>query len=183
MQNKLKALFLERGLDKRSVEFLVKAIEKNNLPGFDYLEYKQSLAALKGMNMDQETAFKSAFATASTLGLTKEKLLESAKHYKKVLDTEKQQFEAAASKQVEQRIQSKQKEVEKIKKQIEDYRAKIEQLEDKIAQSESTIRNAEEEIRTAEDKIAATQQSFQETVTTILGEIEHDLENIERFIA
>jgi peptidoglycan hydrolase CwlO-like protein len=183
MQEKLKALFLERGLDQRSVEFLIKAIAKNNLPGFDYLEYKQSLAALRDMNMDEETAFKSAFATAGTLGLTKDKLLETARHYKQVLEREKKQFDAAASKQVEQRIQTRQKEVEKMKKQIEDYRAKIAQLQEKIAQSEKTIAAAEEDIRTAEDKIAATQRSFQETVTTILEEIKNDMDSIEKFIA
>ena len=62
-------------LDKKSVAFLLKAIKENNLPGFDYLEFKQSLNGLKKMDMDETTAIKSAFTTGSTVGLTKSKLI------------------------------------------------------------------------------------------------------------
>ena len=76
MQSKLKSIFgNHHGLDERSINVLTKALENANLPGFDYLEFKQSLAALTQMNMDEAMAIKSAFATASTMGLTKEKLL------------------------------------------------------------------------------------------------------------
>ena len=37
-----KALFSADGLDERSLEFLAKTIENNNLPGFDYFEFKRS---------------------------------------------------------------------------------------------------------------------------------------------
>ena len=66
------------GLDERSMESLVGALERENLPGFDYLEFKQALERLQAMDMAEETAFKSAFATASTMGLTKDKLLKTA---------------------------------------------------------------------------------------------------------
>ena len=77
MQKDLKNIFgSTTGLDDKSMEYLTSALAKNNLPGFDYLEFKQSLGALASLNMDEATAYKSAFATASTVGLTKEKLLK-----------------------------------------------------------------------------------------------------------
>ena len=48
------------------VDNLLKAIEANNLEGFDYLEYKQSLRSLSSMDMDEATKFNSAFAMAKT---------------------------------------------------------------------------------------------------------------------
>ena len=75
MKKTLAELFANSGpLDQRSANMIINTLEKNNLPGFDYLEYKQSLEGLSKMNMDEATAFQSAFVTASTLGLTKEKL-------------------------------------------------------------------------------------------------------------
>ena len=70
-----KSLFKTEGLDERSLEFLTTALEKSNLPGFDYLEFKRAVAdLLSNMNMDEATAYKSAFTTvATTLGLTKGK--------------------------------------------------------------------------------------------------------------
>ncbi|MEL6868102.1 MAG: hypothetical protein AAFP19_27010 [Bacteroidota bacterium] len=123
MQKELKNLFgRAHGLDQKSVEFLTKALEKNNLPGFDYIEFKQSLGALSEMAMDESTAFKSAFATASTMGLTKAKLLETAQHYLKIIMREKTQFEAAMQKQMAHRVESKLQEVEKLKEQIVKHR-------------------------------------------------------------
>jgi hypothetical protein len=101
MQNKLKAIFgNHHGLDEKSIEYLTKALEKKNLPGLDYLEFKQSLGALLDMDMEETMAFKSAFATSATMGLTKEKLRKTAEHYKNVLTEEKEQFDAALEKQV-----------------------------------------------------------------------------------
>ena len=79
MQKNLKNIFgNDHGLDEKSVDYLTSALAKNNLPGFDYLEFKQSLAALADLGMDEPTAIKSAFATASTVGLTKDKLVKTA---------------------------------------------------------------------------------------------------------
>jgi chromosome segregation ATPase len=170
------------GLDERSVEFLMKAIEKNNLPGFDYIEYKRSLRTLDEMNLDEETAYKSAFATATTMGLTKDKLLKTADHYKVVLQKEKQQFEAAVNKQLAQKVKSKQNEVEKLKKQVSDYEAKITELKERIAKANQVIADAGAEIQAAEEKIRGTQENFEHTLQSLLNEIGKDVENIERYL-
>ena len=182
MHKNLKKIFgTHHGLDEKSIDFLTKALEKNNLPGFDYIEYKQSLSALSEMNIEGETAFKSAFATARTVGLTKDKLLKSAQHYKNVLSKEKEQFDAALEKQVQQRVKSKLDEVTKLRKQIQDYKAKIEQLEKKIAASQNTIDKADETIQAAKSKIDNTKENFEYTLQSIFNQIDKDIENIETY--
>ena len=183
MQKDLKSLFGDHhGLDEKSVSSLTSALAKNNLPGFDYLEYKQSLGALVQMDMEEEIAFKSAFATAATVGLTKDKLLTTAEHYKKVLNVEKEQFDKALQKQMDQRVKSKKSEVDKLKKQIEEYKQKIQQLEDKIAKSQSTIDNADQIIQEAVSKIESTQTNFEHTLQSILNQINQDIDNIQKYL-
>jgi hypothetical protein len=126
MQKNLKNIFgTHHGLDDKSVDYLTKALAKNNLPGFDYLEFKQSLIALAKMGMDEATAMKSAFATASTVGLTKDKLMKTAQHYKQILATEKTQFDEALGNQLNKRVNSKRQEVEKLKVQIGKWKDKL----------------------------------------------------------
>lgn len=183
MQKNLKQLFGDaHGLDEKSVEFLTNALEKNNLPGFDYIEYKQSLGALMAMNIDEMTAFKSAYATAATVGLTKDKLLKTADHYKGILNNEKAQFDAALEKQMQQRVKSKQDEVTKLKKQIDDYQLKIKQMQEKISEFEAIVANADQDIRTAMEKIQSTSQNFEFTLKSILNEIDKDVESINRYL-
>jgi len=183
MQKDLKSLFgATHGLDDKSLNFLVKALEKNNLPGFDYIEFKQSLGSLLSMDMLEETAFKSVFATATSVGLTKDKLLKSAEHYKQILNKEKGQFDIALQNQMKQRVEGKLQEVEKLKKQIEDYRKKIVELEARIEKAQSTIDHADEHIQAAKTKIESTQESFEFTHRSILNEINQDIENIQQYL-
>ncbi|MEZ4920023.1 MAG: hypothetical protein R2792_13045 [Saprospiraceae bacterium] len=79
------ALFTSDNTDEKSLTFLTQAIEKNNLPGFDYFEFKRAVSSLLQMDIDEATAYKSAFATAATMGLTKDKLLETASYYRNVV--------------------------------------------------------------------------------------------------
>jgi chromosome segregation ATPase len=183
MQKDLKSIFGNvTGLDQKSVEFLTRAMTKKNLPGFDYLEFKQSLVALVAMDMDEKTAFKSAFATASTVGLTKEKLLKTAHHYQSVLDLEKKQFDEAHEKRLHQKVASKKTEVEKLKKQILEYQKKIEELQMKVAKATDVIENADEQIQTELTKINDTKENFDFTFQSLKNQIEKDIESINEYL-
>lgn len=179
----MKTLFgKDHGLDQKSIDFLTNALEKSNLPGFDYIEFKQSLDAVSKMNLDEETAFKTTFATASTVGLTKKKLIETALHYKKILANEKSQFDAALQNQIDQKIAGKQKEVEKLKEQIAKFKEKIKQLEDQVAKHQSTIDGADSKIQADREKIESTRESFEHTHQSILNQIEKDIENVNKYL-
>jgi len=183
MQQDLKSIFGDtHGLDNKSVEFLTQALEKNNLPGFDYLEFKLSLGRLAQIGVAEETAYKSAYATASTVGLTKDKLVATAKHYREVLVKEKEQFDLALNNQLQKRVNSKRQEVEKLKAQIEAWQQQIEKLEAQIAKSQGTIDDADNNIATEMNKIQDTKGNFEHTHQTILNQIDHDLQNILKYL-
>ncbi len=165
-------------LDKKSVSFLLKAINENNLPGFDYLEFKQSLNGLKKMHMDETTAIKSAFTTGSTVGLTKSKLISSAEHYRDVLMKEKGQFDSALQKQMAQRVHGKKEEKETLTKRIDTYKAKIKELETEIMKYQERLDKADSEIASAEQKIEDTRDKFETTVRGLLSQIERDIEKL-----
>ncbi len=78
------------------MEILFKAMEDNNLDGFDYLEFKQSLKSLEKMLMDEATRFKSAFAMAQRMKATPALLVKTANHYLNILKQEEQKFENAS---------------------------------------------------------------------------------------
>lgn len=177
------AIFGKTGIhDEKSLAFLTAALDKNNIPGFDYLEYKLSLGRLAAMQLPEEVTYKSAFATATTVGLTKEKLVASAQHYKQVLGNEKQQFDLALGNQLEKRVQSKKTEVEKLKRQIGEWQEQIKKLQDQIAKSQATIDSADNHIREEMEKIETTKTNFENTHQNVLAQIDDDLANIQRYI-
>ncbi len=183
MQQDLKEIFGDTsGLDTKSVESLTRALDKNNLPGFDYLEFKLSLGKLAQMNLPEEMAYKSAYATASTVGLTKEKLLTTGQHYRKVLFDEKEQFNVALQGQLQKRVNNKQEEVVKLKAQILAWQEQIVNLQNQIAKSQATIDDADNEVAGEMKKIQTTKDSFEHTHQSIMNQIELDLQNIQKYL-
>ena len=152
------------GLDGKSINFLSRAIFGNNLPGFDYLEFKQSVFSLRKMELDKETAYKSAFATANTMGLTKTKLVQTAQHYKQVLDKEKEQFENALEKQVTQKVAAKREMKSKLTTKIEEYKSKIKELETKIMEFQEKIDGADDKINDAQGKFENAYGAFEKSI-------------------
>ncbi len=183
MQNDLKKVFGDTvGLDEKSVDFLTNALEKNNLPGFDFMEFKLSLSRMQDMNLPEETAYKTTFATASTVGLTKDKLVSTAQHYRQVLLKEKEQFDVALNNQLQKRVKSKQQEVEKLRAQIDVWKQQIENLQNQIAKSQATIDDAGNMIQHEMDRIGATKENFVHTHQSILNQMDLDIQNIQKYL-
>jgi len=183
MQKKLTALFGSNpDLEQKFVEIFIKALERSNQPGFDYIEFKQSLGVMAKMNIDESTAIRSAFATASTVGLTKKKLMESANYYAKIINQEKEHFDAALSKRINQKVGGKIKEVEKLKEQIIKYKEKIEQLTAQIEKHQNTIDTADEQIQAEKEKILGTQNNFERTHENFVDQIKADVDNFKTYL-
>lgn len=163
------------GVDKRSVQFLIDALNKNNLPGFDYLEFKQAIGNMKLMNMDEKTAIQSAFATASTLGLTKEKLLESAHYYQKVLSSEQGKFAQALQQQTKIQIAGKQTEINNTQAVINQKKEQIERLRAEIERHEALIAKAQHEIEASKHKIFGAKENFEQSYAIVKEELADDI--------
>ncbi len=167
--------------DNSIIETLFKAMSENNVQGFDYFEYKQSLKTLLGM-LDEPTAFKSAYATAATMGLTKQKLIDSANFYIKVLDKEKEKFTQAVDAQVAANIKGKESEIEQAKNQINEKSEMIRKLTDEISALQQKMNEIQSHIIQATQKIQATSANFEASYQKIASDIKADVEKINQHI-
>jgi len=175
-------LALESTADQKSVDFLENALTKQSQPGFDYLKFKQSISQLAGLNLDTTTSLKSAFATASTMGVTKDTLIQSARHYLTILGDEKKQFDQALNNQVQQRIASRKEELQKLQQQIEDHKRQIAKLEKQIIESQEKIVRSDEEVNEAKTSIDQTKSIFERTYQQFVSAIERDITAIQQHL-
>lgn len=177
-----KSLFAAEGLDERSLEFLVSAIEKNNLPGFDYFEFKRAIVSLLQMKLDEPTAHKSAFATAATVGVTKEKLIETAAYYKNVVEKEREQFDKALENQNVTKITARREETKRLRDQIERHKADIARLQDEIAGYLNQIEQAEAAVKLEGEKLEKAKSAFEKTHQSVVLQIDKDIENMHKHL-
>jgi len=178
-----KSLFASEELDDRSLEFLVQAMEQNNLPGFDYLEYKKAIAALLALNQgNMAAAHQQAFATAAVMGLTKTKLLETAGYYRHLLEKEKSKFDEALDVQTQQRIHAKSAEINRLQDQINRHQADITRLQEEILGYSNQKQAAETALQQEQEKLQKTHTGFEKTHTALLRQLDSDIEQIHQYL-
>ncbi|MBT8191680.1 MAG: hypothetical protein HKN67_02740 [Saprospiraceae bacterium] len=180
----LKELFIDNeALDQKSVMALLKAIKNNHdEKTFDYIKFRQSVSALLKLGMDEVTSYKSAFATASTMGLTVDSLVKSAKKYTYVLQNEKDSFAQAFQNQVDKKIEGRKNEVEKLEKKIQDHKNKIKELEREIAIFQNRIDTVDQDVEAANNKINEASSNFMEVYKTLHESIEKDIDSIKTYL-
>lgn len=177
-----KSLFATEGLDDRSLEFLAQAIEKSNLPGFDYFEFKRAVAQLQEMKLDEPTAYKSAFTTATTMGLTKDKLIETAGYYRNVVEKELTQFTQALENQHATKVAGRQNEVARLKDQIERHKTEIERLKNEMAGYLTQVDQAEATAKLETEKLEKAKTAFEKANQSVLLQIDRDVENLHKHL-
>lgn len=169
-------------VDNAILDRLLQAIEDNNQSGFDYLEYRRSLKSLAALPMDETVKFQSAYATASTMGVTLEKLLASIDFYRKVLHNEEDNFKKASKEQFSINVEGKLKEKENINSVINEKSLKIQKLTEEIRKHQSEMEELTKVIQAGEVKIKETTENFERALQLLLSQMDQDAEKLKNYI-
>ena len=163
-------------------EILLDALEKNNIEGFDYLEFKRSLQSLEKMPMDESTRFQSAFAMAQSMGATPQNLITTANHYLSVLAKEEKQFEGALANQQEKNIGAKQQTHQQMDQAIKAKEEQIKLLQQEIQSHRQQMDTMAAEIEDARLKMETTKGDFLASYENLVSQIKRDIESMQKFL-
>ncbi|MEN9414098.1 MAG: hypothetical protein RLZ62_402 [Bacteroidota bacterium] len=168
--------------DNKFLEALATALEKSNQEGFDYLEFRQALKNLSGMNLDEQTAFRSAFGTASTMGITAARLLESAQYYLQVLSGEKKKFSEAHEQQRTRLIGNREAEAQSLDQMIQEKNEQIARLSREIEEHQAKKAEIAAEITESTLKIETTRANFEASFAAVTEQISSDAAKISQYL-
>lgn len=163
-------------------DILFEAMETNNQPGFDYLEYKKSLQTLAKMPMDEATRYSSAYAAAQAMGVSSQQLNDSAQFYLNVLKTEDSKFQESVNAQRQKQIGSKEKAITDLDATIKAKGEQIARLTQEIAAHQEDMGKMKAEISEAVVKIETTLSDFHATYSDLIGQIGQDVENMKKYL-
>jgi len=164
--------------DAKFTDLLLRSIESNNMDGFDYLEYKNSLKSIESVIPEEVMRYKSAFEMAKTMGLSKEKLIQSASHYLNILISEDKKFKDALENQKAKQIHGRADQLAAIEKSVVEKQQMIEKLNKDIEASKGQLEAVRKEINDAVVKIDVTNQQFVASYNLVYGQIYEDIEKI-----
>ena len=170
-----------RGTQKFT-DILFAAIEKANLPGVDYLEYRQSLQSLEKMPMEEKVRYQSAFAMAEAMGATPKKLIESAGHYVDVLKGEEKKFGQALANQKATQIASRKERITKLNEAVQQKAQQIKKLTEEMEKHRLEMEKLSGEINQAAAKVETTKNNFTASYNTLVGQILGDVEKMKKYL-
>jgi hypothetical protein len=163
-------------------EILDDAVNKEDLPGPDFLEFKKAVAALAALPLPETHKYQAAYAPLAATGLTVDKMKSSAKHYVSVIEREMSHFDAEMNDMraehiliPEQAIESDNMTITALNEEIQDRINKINEINTSIAQRRTEIENKKAEI----ENIAAT---FKYTADQYIQNINTDIQKIDAYI-
>lgn len=161
---------------------LLKAMERANLEGFDYLEFKNALNNLKKVEADESKRYRSAYALAQTMGTTPAQLIQTAEHYLAALHAEEKAFEEALAGQMQSQVGNRMEQVAAVEKAIQDKEARIQQLQKEVEQHRQDIAATQAEVNSAKAKMEDTKRDFIASHDNLVRQIQGDVENIKKHL-
>lgn len=163
-------------------KILFESLERNNLQGFDYLEFRQSVLSLRKVQLDEGTRFKSAAAMAASMGVTSEQLSKSAQHYLEVLHQENQKFKQALKNQTQSQIGSKEEQLKQLDEIVKEKTAQIQKLTKEIEQHQKQGAQLRKGIDGATVKVKKTEADFSASYQSLVQQIQGDVDKIKQYL-
>ena len=169
-------------LDRRSTDALIKAIKDNYKDEFDYIKFIHSVNTLIAMDINEETAYKSAYTTAKTMGFTKEKFRKSLKEYEIVLKKQRESFAEALKRNRTEKLTGTDKKNDALKKKLADNEAKIEKLKAENELIKEKIDGSKERLKKEREKLETITKNFVSSYEHFELKLKNDLEKFENYI-
>jgi hypothetical protein len=169
-------------ISDKLMEVLQRAMEEKNLPGLDYLEYRQSLNSLSKMPLEEGVRYQSAFAMAQAMGATPQKLVESANHYLDVLKGEEAKFGDALRKQQTEQIGAREDSLKKLEAALQEKADQIKKLTQEMEQHRQKMEQLEQEIGDAATKLENPKRNFSTTYANLYEQILADVKNMQKYL-
>lgn len=146
-----------------------------NLPGPDYFEFNKMTEAMSAIS-DEKARYSAAFAGLNVQGLDKQKLLNTATEYLKIIETDANNFDSTVDAALKEKVQGKQQEIEAKQKRIAEISREITDLQNQIQVLQHEVKENEEKIESNTGGYKAASESMKQKIL-------YDIERIKQHIA
>lgn len=172
-------------VDRKFVDHFVDLLEKANLPGPDYFEFKQALKSMDGLGLDEQKQFQASWASfrAMASGVKDTTILTtSASQYLTILDKDRAGFLKDVEKAINERVGSLSQETKKLEEDNKAYAQQIVELQKKINDNNTRLEQINGEIQTQSAKITENRDSYDITYHSFVEQINSDVLKIKQYL-
>ncbi|TDB64604.1 hypothetical protein [Arundinibacter roseus] len=171
-------------VERKFVDHFVALMEKANLPGPDYFEYKQALKSMEGLGLTEEKQFQASWGSFKAMGgvVDPTVLTTSANQYVNILTNDRTNFLKDVEKAIQDRVGSLSQEHKKLEDDNKAFAEQILALQKKIETNSTRLNQIKEEIDVQSAKITENRDSYEVTYKSFVEQIQSDLNKIKTYL-
>lgn len=154
---------------------LDRLMRENNQPGLDYLEFADALVKIDGQPLTEEQKYTITFPSYQAMGVGADKLVDSAEHYVKLLEKEKEEFTRELTTTREANVNQKKAAIEQTQRNIEKATADIQGWASDVTRMNS-------EMNAAQATLAAEEMAFNNAFMGRVNLINSQIEKIKKYL-
>lgn len=171
------------GVKKQEIlDYFQKVFSENNFPGPDYQEFVTALEKMKSQALPEDQKFKNSFMVFETMGLTANKLIETANKYKELFKGKFEGFNEHIKVIFEEKVTAKEKEVEGINTRNLQIDEQMRQLNDQKNDNLKQMSTLKTEIQTNTSDINTQRNDFAVTYNEVVSEIDSNIDKINKYL-
>jgi hypothetical protein len=161
-------------VDDRFTGHFDKLLSDANIPGPDYYEFARMIAVMQAIP-DEAARYNAAFAGLQVQGLNKQRLLDTASDYLRILSTDAGQFQATVDAAFKEKVDGKEADAEQ-------KTARIRALSQEIVQLQQQISALQAEIGISKEKLSGSSNAYTTESNRRQEEIRRDIDKINQYI-
>jgi uncharacterized protein YdaU (DUF1376 family) len=169
-------------VDSEMLHILEEAVLTSNLPGFDYIEFRDSLVRMQGVPMTEEQKFQAVYATAQSMGVTKQVLLDAIDHYLKIIASKDSEFLQFVAEITKSRITSVEATLAKLLEDIEAEANEIKRLTESIQNRRRQQDELNVQLLQAKQEIQNKQTAYEATRNVMVSNLTADRTKIGTYL-
>ncbi|WP_420154262.1 hypothetical protein [Siphonobacter sp.] len=170
--------------DAKFIDHFASVLEKNNLPGPDYFEFRATLKNLTNLGLSEEQQFQAAWASFKALsgGTDPSGLVTTANQYLSVLQKDREAFLKSVDLAVTEKVGGLQNEQKTLEQQNEALAKQILDIQNQINANKERLTRISGEVDEQSGKLTQNRANYEATFQQFTEQIKNDTLKIGQYL-
>lgn len=171
-------------VDAKFAEHFANVLAKNNLPGPDYFEFRETLRSLSSLGLSEDQQYQAAWASFKALGGAPEVALlaGTANQYLAILGKDREAFGQSVEAAIAERVGGLQREQQQLQADSEALTQQLAAIQQKLAANAARLAAIGGEVAEQSGKLTLNRQNYEATYGHFTSQIRDDLAKIARYL-
>jgi len=171
-------------VDAKFAEHFAGVLAKNNLPGPDYFEFRETLRSLAGLGLSEDQQYQAAWASFKALGGAPDvaRLTSTANQYLTVLGKDREAFGQSVEAAIAERMGGLQREQQQLQADSEALTRQLAEMQQKLAANAARLAAIGGEVAEQSGRLNQNRQNYEATYGHFTSQIRADLAKIGQYL-